>query len=168
MAMKVLFLNCTLKKPPVISNTCALIDESEAIFKEHSVESEIIRIVDKVVFGVFSDERGGNEWPLILEKITACDIPIIAFPIWFRVRSSVTRMVIERLDGTYVERKPQTGQYALYGKVAGVIVTGNEDGAHNVAGTTRFNRKYLAKLLKENSIPTNLKKLDEGAKKVSD
>jgi multimeric flavodoxin WrbA len=216
MAMKVLFLNCTLKKSPMISNTCALIDKAEAIFKEHGVESEVIRIVDNVAFGVSSDERGGDEWPLILEKITACDIPIIAFSIWFRVRSSVTRMVIERLDGrTYIGRKPQTGQYALYGKVAGVIVTGNEDGARNVAGTTLFNLNhlgctvlpkadcywvgdaspgpsyiqaggdrylytnrtagymvdnlvYLAKLLKENSIPVNLKKLDKGAKKVSD
>jgi hypothetical protein len=30
------------------------------------------------------------------------------------------------------------------------------------------NLVYLAKLLKENPIPTNLKKLDEEAKKVSD
>lgn len=216
MAMKVLFLNCTLKKSPIISNTCALIDKVEAIFKDRGVESEVIRVVDyNVAFGFFSDERGEDEWPLILEKITACDIPVIAFPIWFEVRSSVTRMVIERLDGTYMERNLQTGQYPLYGKVAGVIVTGNEDGAHNVAGTTLFNLThlgctvlpnvdcywvgdaapgpsyieaggdrylytnrtarymvhnlvYLAKLLKENFIPTNLKKLDEGAKKVRD
>ena len=107
MAMKVLFLNCTLKKSPLISNTRALIDKAEAIFKELGVESEVIRVVDyNVAFGVSSDEGGGDEWPLILEKIKACDILIIASPIWFGVRSSVTQMVIERLDGTYMERKP--------------------------------------------------------------
>ena len=42
-------------------------------------------------------------------------------------------MVIERLDGTYMEGDPETGQYPLYGKAAGVIVTGNEDGAHDVS-----------------------------------
>jgi multimeric flavodoxin WrbA len=55
--------------------------------------------------------------------------------IWFRVRSSVCQMVIERLDGTYNERN-EVGQYPLYNKVAGVVVTGNEDGAHASAETT--------------------------------
>ena len=215
MAMKVLFLNCTLKKSPQVSNTRALVDKAAAIFKEFGVESEMIRVVGyNVAFGVSSDE-GGDEWPLILEKIKACDIVIIASPIRFGVHSSVSQMVIERLDGTYMEGDPQTGQYPPYGKGAGVIVTGNEDGAHNVAGTTLFNLThldctvppnvdrywvgdagsgpsyieaggdrhlytnrtarymahnlvYFAKLLKENPIPANLKKLDEEAKKVSD
>jgi hypothetical protein len=47
-----------------------------------------------------------------------------------RVRSSVYQMVIERLDGTYNEQN-EFGQYPLYNKVAGVVVTGNEDGAHS-------------------------------------
>ena len=40
--------------------------------------------------------------------------------------------MIERLDGTYSDGDPVTGQFPLYGKVAGVIVTGNEDGAHDI------------------------------------
>jgi multimeric flavodoxin WrbA len=123
-------------------------------------------------------------------------------------------MVIERLDGTYMEGDPETGQYPLYGKVAGVMVTGNEDGAHDVCSTILYNLThlgctvppnadcywvgdagpgpsyieaggerhlytnrtarymvhnltYFAKLLKENPIPTSLKKLDEEAKRVS-
>jgi multimeric flavodoxin WrbA len=31
----------------------------------------------------------------------------------------------------------------MYGKVAGVIITGNEDGAHNVAANTLFNLSHL-------------------------
>ena len=57
MAMKVLFLNCTLKKSPQVSNTRALVDKAAAIFKELGVESEMIRVVDyNVAFGVSSDE----------------------------------------------------------------------------------------------------------------
>lgn len=215
MEIKVLFLNCTLKKSPIVSNTRALVDKAKAIFDELGIESETIRVVDyKIAFGISSNEGEGDEWPLILEKIKSCDILVIASPIWFGVRSSVAQMVIERLDGTYMEGDPQTGQYPLYGKVAGVMVTGNEDGAHNVSGTTLFNLThlgctippnvdcywigdagpgpsyieaggdrhlytnrtvrymvhnlvYFAKLLKENPIPTNLNKLDEDAKKVS-
>ena len=62
---------------------------------------------------------------------------------WFGVRSSVAQLVMERLDGSYAEGDPETGRFPLYGKVAGVIVTGNEDGAHDAAGTTLFNLSHL-------------------------
>jgi multimeric flavodoxin WrbA len=215
MALKALFLNCTLKKSPRISNTQALIDKAAALFRDLGVETETIRVVDhNVLFGTESDMGEGDEWPGILRHIKACNILIIGSPIWFGVRGSVAQMVIERLDGTYMEGDPETGQYPLYGKVAGVIVTGNEDGAHNVAAHTLFNLTHLgctvppnadsywvgeagpgpsyieaggdrhlytnrtvrylvhnttfmAKLLAENPIPTNLVNLDEEAKKVS-
>jgi len=62
----------------------------------------VTRIVDyKNPFGVSSDEGQGDEWPLILAKIKACDILVMCSPIWFGVRSSVVQMVIERLEGTY-------------------------------------------------------------------
>ena len=57
MAMKALFLNCTLKKSPQVSNTRALVDRAVIIFKELGVESEVIRVVDhNIAFGVSSDE----------------------------------------------------------------------------------------------------------------
>lgn len=144
MGLKALFLNCTLKSSPEISNTRALIDKAVTLFKELGVESEVVRVVDyKVKFGVSSDEGEGDEWPLILEKVKACDILVIGSPIWFGVRSSVVQLVIERLDGTYEESDPETGQFPLYGKVGGVVITGNEDGAHNVAANTLFNLTHL-------------------------
>jgi multimeric flavodoxin WrbA len=212
MALKVLFLNCTLKKSPKVSNTRALIDKAARLYEREGLETEIIRVVDHdVSFGISSDEGGGDEWPSILEKIKECDILVIGSPIWFGVRSAVCQLVFERLDGTYDEPDPDTGQYPLYNKVAGVIVTGNEDGAHNVAANTLFNLThlgctvppnvdtywvgdagpgpsyidaggdkhlytnrtyrylvhntiYLAKLLKDNPIPTNLNDLTEEAK----
>lgn len=118
--MKALFLNCTLKKSPQVSNTRALVNKAVVIFKELGVESEVVRVVDhKVAFGVSSDEGEGDEWPLILEKIKACNILVIATPIWFGVLSSVAKMVIERLDGTYMEGDPETGQYPPLRKSGG-------------------------------------------------
>lgn len=213
--MKALFVNCTLKKSPAQSNTRALIDKAVKLFKDKGIESEVIRPVDyKIAFGVSSDEGNSDQWSQILAKIKEADILIFGSPIWFGVRSSVAQQVLERLDGTYMEGDAETGQYPLYGKIAGVIVTGNEDGAHNVAANTLFNLShlgcvvppnsdsywvgdagpgpsyieaggekhlytnrtvrylvenlsYFARLLKDNPIPTNLKKLDEDAKKES-
>ena len=107
------------------------------------VACESIRVVDHdIPFGVTSDEGDGDEWPGILEKILAADILILGMPIWFGVRSSVAQLVIERLDGTYNDTN-EVGQYPLYNTVAGVVVTGNEDGAHDCAGTTLFNLSHL-------------------------
>ena len=144
MNLKALILNCTLKRSPEISNTRALIDKAVTLFHEQGVETEVIRVIDhNVRFGVSSDEGEGDEWPEILKKIKACDILIIGSPIWFGVRSAVAQMVLERLDGTYDESDPETGQFPLYGKVGGVVITGNEDGAHDVAANTLFNLSHL-------------------------
>ena len=144
MKLKALILNCTLKKSPRISNTQALIDKAMVLFAEHNVDAETIRVVDHCIpFGISSKENEEDEWPAILNKIKSCDILIIGSPIWFGVRSSVAQLVLERLDGTYDEADPKTGQFPLYGKVGGVIVTGNEDGAHDAAANTLFNFSHL-------------------------
>lgn len=144
MKIKALFLNCTLKPSPKQSNTAALIDKVADLMQEQGAETEALRVVDyDIKFGVSSDEGVGDQWPEVLVKIKEADILVIGSPIWFGVRGSVTQMVIERLDGTYKERAPSNGQFPLYNKVAGVIVTGNEDGAHNVAAHTLFNLSHL-------------------------
>jgi len=142
--MHALFLNCTLKRSPAVSNTEALVDKVAAFMTELGVTTEKIRVVDHAVsFGVSNDEGEGDEWPAVLQRIEACDILVIATPIWFGVRGSVSQMVMERLDGTYADGDAVTGQYPLYGKVGGVIVTGNEDGAHDVSATTLYNLTHL-------------------------
>jgi multimeric flavodoxin WrbA len=143
MRLKAVLLNCTLKKSPAASNTQALMDIVIGTLEGLDVECESIRVVDyNVPFGVSSDEGDGDEWPQILEKIVAADILIIGMPIWFGVRSSVAQLVIERLDGTYNSTN-DVGQYPLYNTVAGVVVTGNEDGAHDCSATTLFNLSHL-------------------------
>lgn len=143
MGLKAVFLNCTLKRSPEASNTEGLIRKVIEWFDGMDVESEIVRVIDfRVPTGVTSDEGEGDEWPIILEKVKAAHILVIATPIWFGHRSSVCQLVIERLDGTYQERN-EVGQYPLYNKVAGVVVTGNEDGAHSAAESTLFNLSHL-------------------------
>lgn len=141
--LNAVFLNCTLKPSPAVSNTEALITKVIAWFDKYDVESEVIRVVDyNVKPGIMSDEGEGDEWPQILAKLKEADIIVIGTPIWFGARSSVAQRVIERLDATYGERN-ELGQYPLYNKVAGVVVTGNEDGAHTAAGMTLFNLTHL-------------------------
>ena len=151
MGLKAVFLNCTLKRSPEVSNTEALARKVVGWFDTMDVESEVIRIVDyNVPTGVSSDEGDGDEWPTILERIKAADILVIVTPIWFGHRSSVAQLVIERLDGTYNERN-EVGQYPLYNKVGGVVVTGNEDGAHAAAESTLFNLSHLGCTIPPNS-----------------
>ena len=144
MSLKAVFLNCTLKKSPEPSHTRALINKVVGLMKPLGVESEVIRVVDYAVhFGVASDMGNGDEWPKIYAKLKMANIVVIGMPIWFGVRSSVAQLVIERLDGSYEDGDAKTGQFPLYNKVAGTIVTGNEDGAHDCAATTLFNLTHM-------------------------
>ncbi|MEH6680302.1 MAG: NAD(P)H-dependent oxidoreductase [Sediminicola sp.] len=128
--MKALFLNCTLKKSPEVSNTQAFIAEAVKIFHELEVTTEVLRVVDlNVKFGVSSDAGDGDQWPLILKRIYDCDILIIATPVWRGDRSSVAKMVAERMDGIMKEGNGDNGQYRTYNKVGGAMSDGNEDGA---------------------------------------
>jgi multimeric flavodoxin WrbA len=143
LSLKALLVNCTLKKSPEPSNTEALMDRVIEVLESLDTECEKVRVVDhEIPFGVSSDMGDGDEWPQILEKILAADILIVGMPIWFGVRSSVAQMVIERLDGTY-NTTNDVGQYPLYNTVGGVVVTGNEDGAHDCASNTLFNLSHL-------------------------
>lgn len=138
--LKAVALNCTLKPSPATSHTQALMDKVASLMDPLGAETESIRVADyRVPFGVSSDLGGDDEWPAIYARIRAADIVIIATPIWMGVRSAVAQMVMERLDGSYGDADPETGQFPLYNKVGGVVVTGNEDGAHAAAETTLFN-----------------------------
>jgi multimeric flavodoxin WrbA len=141
--LKALGVNCTLKKSPDTSHTEALMNRVLEILGEHCVETEILRPVDfNVKFGVTSDEGDGDEWPQILDKIKAADILLIGMSIWFGVRSSVCQMVIERLDGTYNSTNA-VGQYPMYNKVGGVVVTGNEDGGKHCAAQMLYALSHI-------------------------
>jgi multimeric flavodoxin WrbA len=130
--MKALVLNCTLKPSPATSNTEALARVVIDALSGAYVETELVRVVDHDVRpGVSSDEGDGDDWPVIHEKLLASEILVIATPTWLGRPSSVAQRVLERMDALLSE-KDDDGRPIAYNRVAGVVVTGNEDGAHHV------------------------------------
>jgi multimeric flavodoxin WrbA len=130
--MRAVVLNCTLKKSPALSNTEVLAEVVVDALKERGVEVETVRVVDRnIAFGVETDMGEGDEWPTLHASILSSDILIIATPTWLGQPSSVAKVVLERMDAMISETKAD-GSYVAYNKVAGVVVTGNEDGAHHV------------------------------------
>ena len=131
--LRALVLSCTLKRSPASSSTDKLSRDVVDALTEHQVTSEVVRVVDHTVrFGVTLDEGDGDEWPAIREKIVSADIVVVATPIWMGQPSSVCKLVLERLDAELGETDTD-GRPSMFGKVAGVAVVGNEDGAHHVS-----------------------------------
>ncbi len=130
--MKALFLNCTLKKSPESSNSELLAADVRAAFEEEGVETEMIRLVDlDIAPGVTSDEGDGDQWPQIREALLGAEILVVVTPTWVGRPSSVAQRMIERMDAMLAETDDDDRPVA-YDRVAGVVVTGNEDGAHHV------------------------------------
>ena len=130
--LRAIFLNCTLKRSPRRSHTQGLIDVSVEILRKNGVAVDVVRPVDlDIPYGVYPDmtEHGyrTDEWPALLERVLAADILVIGSPIWLGERSSVCTKVIERLYAASSQLNDD-GQYAYYGRTAGCLITGNEDG----------------------------------------
>jgi multimeric flavodoxin WrbA len=77
---------------------------------------------------------------MIFEKILASDIVIFATPVWWGNQSSLIQRVIERLDEIHDEIM-KSGKSKMINKVAGIVVTGDSDGAEHIIGnlTNFFN-----------------------------
>ncbi|WP_093621007.1 flavodoxin family protein [Actinoplanes philippinensis] len=132
--MRALIINCTLKPAPAPSNTEALARVVAEAMAKDGVEVDWVRAVDHDIKpGVESDMGPGDAWPAIREKILASEILVIASPTWVGRPSSVAQRVIERLDAM-ISETDDTGRPVAYNRVAGVVNTGNEDGAHHVIG----------------------------------
>lgn len=133
--MKALVLNCTLKPSPATSSTEALAKVVIAELQKGGAEVEMIRLVDlNLRPGVKTDEGAGDDWPAVHARILAADILVMATPTWLGQMSSVCLRALERMDALFAEFD-EGGRPVAFGKVAGVVVTGNEDGAHNIVAT---------------------------------
>lgn len=100
--------------------------------EREGVGTELIRVVDHDVRpGVSSDEGDGDEWPAIRARIVSSDILVLASPTWIGKPSSIAQRVLERMDALLSEQDDE-GRPIAYNRVAGIVVTGNEDGAHHV------------------------------------
>ncbi len=67
---------------------------------------------------------------------------MLGTPIWLGERSSTCSRVIERLHARSADVNAN-GQYASYGKVGGVLVTGNDDGIKHVAMGVLYALQHL-------------------------
>lgn len=83
--LSAMFVNCTLKRSPEISNTQGLIDASAAIMRKHGVTVDIVRAVDHpIATGVYPDMRD-HGWELdawagetgIGPRVLAADILVL-------------------------------------------------------------------------------------------
>ena len=145
--LRAMYINCTLKRSPERSHTQGLVDVSAGIMRKQGVAVEIIRAIDHdIATGVWPDmtEHGWatDAWPEIYPRVQASDILVIAGPIWLGDNSSITKQIIERLYACSSDLNDQ-GQYAYYGKVAGALVTGNEDGIKHCSMDILYSLQHI-------------------------
>ena len=135
--LKVLALNASLKHGQDLSNTGELteLDIRNILERAPGSSSDIIRAADlNLPVGLGFREGPDDEWPGVVKKIKAADIVLFSTPIWWGGRSSVMQRIIERLD-SLDEEYSASGRSAIYNKVAGIVITGSEDGALSVMGS---------------------------------
>ncbi|MEU3727377.1 NAD(P)H-dependent oxidoreductase [Streptomyces sp. NPDC031705] len=131
--LRAVALVCTLTPSPAPSSSQLLAEQTMAALADHGVSGKTIRVVDHDVRpGVRTDMGDGDAWPEIRETILGTDILILSTPIWLGHPASVAQRVLERLDAELGE-SDEEGRPLTYGKVAGICVVGNEDGAHKVS-----------------------------------
>ena len=131
MSAKAVILLATLKKKER-SNTETLCEFLIERAKKSGVDFEIIKLVDHDIHaGTYFDMGDGDEWPAILDKILAAGIVVFASPIWWGGHSSEMQKAIERLDEIHDEILAGK-KSRLDGKVAGIVITGDSDGAQNI------------------------------------
>jgi multimeric flavodoxin WrbA len=134
--LNVVALNASLKHDPLLSNTGELaslvLEEMRALAP---INADLVRLSDQTLpVGLGFREAAEDDWPGLVTRIKAADIVLFCTPIWWGGRSSLMQRVIERLDALD-EEYSSTGRSAIKGKVAGIVITGSEDGALSVMGS---------------------------------
>lgn len=146
--LRAVCFNGTLKRSPEPSHTEGLASISIDLMRKLGVQVDLVRTVDHVIPpGVQRDmsEHGWerDDFPALYRRLVApADILVLLSPTWLGDQSSPTRLIIERLYG-YSGETNEAGQWAYYGKVGGVIVTGNEDGGKHIAAQLLYALQHI-------------------------
>ncbi|WP_224485449.1 flavodoxin family protein [Robertkochia aurantiaca] len=145
--LKALFINCTLKKSPRTSHTRGLMQHAIDLMEREGVDTQIVRLVDHdVPPGVYPDMREygweKDEWESIFNMVMAADILVIGSPIWLGEKSSEAKKLIERLYAMSGKQN-EKGQYIYYGKTAGCVITGNEDGIKHCSSSILYALQHI-------------------------
>lgn len=131
--MQATILLGTLKKSG-LSNTEVLCEFLSERMRRQGMHCDIVKLVDyQILPGTCSDMGDGDQWPQLLTKVLAADIVILATPIWWANQSSLIQRVVERLDELH--DKILAGEPSpLEGKIGGIVITGDSDGAQHIIG----------------------------------
>jgi multimeric flavodoxin WrbA len=146
--LRAVYLNGTLKRSPEVSHTDGLLAISRHVLEGVGARVDVVRTVDyDIPPGVYPDMREHgwetDEFPDLYRRlIEPADIVVMATPIWLGDQSSVTRKMVERLYGWSGELNA-AGQWSYYGKVGGVIVTGNEDGGKHCSAQLLYALSHI-------------------------
>lgn len=145
--LSALFINTSLKRAAEESHTRLLLSVSARMMERAGAAVEHVHMLDhQVPPGVYPDmtEHGWDrdDWPTLWQQVKAADILIVGTPIWLGEESSLCRGLIERLYGMSGMLNDK-GQSVYYGKVAGSVITGNEDGIKHVAMSLGFALNHL-------------------------
>jgi len=133
--IKVLGILGTLKtKDSMSSNTEELLN---AVYEKMkplgATDFKTVRLVDmNIKHGLMTDMM--DDGKAVIQDIIDADIVIWATPIWWGQPSSLIQKLIERMDQLDNEYM-MSGMSKLKNKVAGIVVTGHEDGVQHVVGT---------------------------------
>ncbi|MBI2670186.1 MAG: flavodoxin family protein [Candidatus Yanofskybacteria bacterium] len=132
--LKAIVLLGTLKTGNEPSNTDELVNDLLNHFAEYGVEVEKFRLANmNIPVGLEEKMSDDDEWLKIADALRQADIVIFATPIWWGGQSSLIQRVMERMthfDESYI----MTGKSDLYHKVAGLVITGHEDGVQHIVG----------------------------------
>ncbi|MFD5826365.1 flavodoxin family protein [Lentzea sp. NPDC060358] len=130
--MRAVVLNCTLKKSPEESNTEKLAQVVIDELVQKDVQVTTFRLANhNIMPGVVTDAGPGDDWPQVHAALLEAEILVFATPTWVGHPCSIAQRALERMDAMISETDDEDRPVA-YNRVAGVVVTGNEDGAHHV------------------------------------
>lgn len=140
----VLVLNASLKHEPETSNTEEVANRVIAEMEKYGELSVThVRLADKnIPVGLKYKMTDDDEWPGIVEEIKNADVILFATPIWWGGRSSLMQRIIERMDA-FDEDVIHGGRAVLLNKVAGIVITGSEDGAQAVMASIMSTLSFL-------------------------
>lgn len=129
--MNAIILLATLKRSG-LSNTETLCEFLAERMEQRGIRVDLVKLANHtLVPGTCIHMDEPDDWPSILDRILRSDIIIFATPIWWNNQSSLMQRVIERLDELHDEiLAGKTSR--LDGKVGGVVITGDSDGAQTV------------------------------------
>ncbi|MEM9089919.1 MAG: NAD(P)H-dependent oxidoreductase [Cyanobacteria bacterium P01_F01_bin.53] len=170
-AITILFLNCTPKRSPEVSNTEALWDVLAEAYQTQGYRTEQLRTADHNILlpnsfpdTITSKSAIAGGFPYIFQRIQAASILIVGTPVRQGMRSLECQKLIERLYSAQPSYSdPATGHSLLYNKVFGLLLVGDSAGVGQCTAQTCQDFSRLGYTLPPNNTVTWVPPMDSQA-----